>query len=250
LRLIDCPPLGHGLVVLTALVACAGTPTQVVSVSPPAAPPAVAGSTTLTGKSTPIDEPSGPPNGLPNACARAPTASDPLCTPPADFVERLCGKPHQDAALGLFAPQAPFTRVYVRGRIDELAADEEVIVLRFHAPRKEGIVVGNNKGSYDVLRWDGTCSIAVEAEVITRTRPVRPTTAHLQWHRVSPRLQDALVAGSDAVKRAHAKRGKECKGAMSGDVSASCEKADAALVAAIVEYVRKGGIMPDSDDVL
>jgi hypothetical protein len=46
------------------------------------------------------------------------------------------------------------------------------------------------------------------------------------------------------VKQAHAKRGKECKGAMSGDVSAACEKADDALVGAVVDYVRSGGSLP------
>ena len=34
---------------------------------------------------------------------------------------------------------------------------------------------------------------------------------------------------------------------MSGDVSAACEKADAALVQAIVEYVRGGGSLPAPD---
>jgi hypothetical protein len=60
-------------------------------------------------------------------------------------------------------------------------------------------------------------------------------------------LQDALVASSDAVKRAHARRGKECKGAMSGEVSAACQKADQALVDAVVDYVREGGKLPEPD---
>jgi hypothetical protein len=169
--------------------------------------------------------------------------------PPRDFVERLCAKPHQGAALALFAHDTPFSRVYVRGRVDELGADEEVMVLRFHAPQKGGIVVGTNSGSYDLLRWDGSCSMAIEAEVISRTHPPRAATAHVQWHRISARVQDALIASSDAVKRAHARRGKECKGAMSGDVSAACEKADNALVGAVVDYVRSGGALPAPDDI-
>jgi hypothetical protein len=137
----------------------------------------------------------------------------------------------------------------VRGRVDELAADEEVLVLRFHAPQKGGMIVGSNSGSYDLLRWDGTCSLAMEAQVVTRTAPPHATSAHVQWHRISAHMQDALIASSDPVKRAHAKRGKECKGAMTGDVSAACEKADRALVAAIVDYVRSGGKLPPPDDV-
>jgi hypothetical protein len=134
--------------------------------------------------------------------------------------------------------------MYLRGKLDELTTDEEVIALRFHGVPKNGIVVGSGAGTYDVLRWDGSCSIAVEAELFTKTAPPRPRTAHVQWHRLGDKTQSALIGQSDAVKRAHAKRGKECKGAMSGDVSAACEKADAELVQAVVEFVRGGGALP------
>ena len=96
------------------------------------------------------------------------------------------------------------------------------------------MVIGSGNGSYEVLRWDGTCSRGVEAEMIGRVRPARPKSAHVQWHRIGAALQDALIAGSEPVKRAHARRGKECQGASSGDVSKSCEAADQALVDAIV----------------
>jgi hypothetical protein len=158
-------------------------------------------------------------------------------------------KPHADAALALFAPSEPFTRVYMKGRLDELTSDEEVIVLRFHAPQKGGIVVGNGGGTYDLLRWDGTCSTGIEAEAVTRTKPPRPRTARIQWHRIATRTQDALIASSDTVKRAHAHRGKECKGAMSGDVSAACARADDALGAAVVDYVRSGAPLPPLEEV-
>jgi len=90
--------------------------------------------------------------------------------------------------------------------------------------------------------------MSLEAEVFTRSRPPKPRSAHVQWHRIGEATQNALIASSDSVKRAHTKRGKECKGAMSGDVSASCEKADAALVEAIVESVRAGEELPEPDD--
>jgi hypothetical protein len=159
-------------------------------------------------------------------------------------VDRLCTKPHQDIALWLFGKGTPFTRLYLRGKMDELAFDEEVIALRYHAVPKGGIQVGNSTGSYDVLRWDGSCSRAVDAEMITKSRPPKPRTARLQWHRIATPTQDALIAASDAVKRARAKRGKECQGAMTGDVSSSCEKADATLVDAVVEFLRGGGTIP------
>ncbi len=167
--------------------------------------------------------------------------------PPSSFVERLCAKPHQDVALALFAKAMPFTRLYLRGKLDELSLDEEVLALRFHGVPKGGVVVGSGAGTFDVLRWDGSCSTGVEAEMVSRTRPGRAKTSGVKWHRVSTRIQDALIGASDAVKRAHAKRGHECKGAMSGDVSSGCEKADQALTDAVVDYVRDGGAVPEPD---
>jgi hypothetical protein len=71
----------------------------------------------------------------------------------------------------------------------------------------------------------------------------------VQWHRISAGYQDALVAGSDAIKKAHAKRGKECQGAMSGDVSRACEGADQALVDAVVDFVRTHGGLPEPSTI-
>jgi hypothetical protein len=165
--------------------------------------------------------------------------------PPNQFVDILCDKPHADAALLLFAKASPFTRLYLRGKLDELESGEEVLAVRFHAAPKNGMVVGSGNGTYDVLRWDGSCAIGVEAEALTRTRPgARPRSAGIKWHRLGSLMQDALIGASDAVKKAHAKRGKECKGAMSGEVSASCVKADQSLVDAVVDYVRDGGTLP------
>lgn len=151
----------------------------------------------------------------------------------------------QDVALALFSKETPFTRLYLRGKLDELVFDEEVLALRFHGPQKGGMVVGSGNGTYDVLRWDGTCSRGVEAEMLVRASPGRPRSAHIQWHRIGSAMQDALIAGSDSVKRAHAKRGKECQGASSGDVSKSCEVADQALVDAVTDYVRTRGGLPE-----
>ncbi len=198
--------------------------------TPPATATATATSTsTSTSTSTPRDD------RVPSRCADASAA---LCVPPAAFVERLCAKPQQDLALALFAKSTPFARGYLRGKLDELVFDEEVLILRFRAPQKGGMVVGSGNGSYDVLRWDGTCSTGVEAEMIARVRPARPRAAHVQWHRIGSRLQDALIAASDAVKAAHTRRGRECRGAMTGDVSAACERADQALADAVIDCVR------------
>ncbi len=231
------------MVLLLVLGACGGSAAPPPASAPEAPTPSAAAAT--GGKSTPTDEPPTPAeSGLPSKCA---DASSDICTPPGDFVDRLCAKPHQDLALWLFAKDTPFTRLYLRGKMDELAFDEEVLALRHHAVPKGGIQVGNSTGSYDVLRWDGSCAMAVEAEMVTKTRPPKPRTARVQWHRIAGPTQDALIAASDAVKRARAKRGKGCQGAMSGDVSAACQKADASLVDAVVDYVREGGTIPVPD---
>jgi hypothetical protein len=89
--------------------------------------------------------------------------------------------------------------------------------------------------------------MAVDADMLTRNKPGRPKTAKVKWHRLGDKTQTALIGSSEAVKRAYKRRGAECQGAMTGDVSASCEKADGALVDAIVDYMRGGGSVPAPD---
>jgi hypothetical protein len=224
-------------VVLLVAAGCGGSEP---SRPPPAAPTPVASEAPTAPAASAEASPPAP--HLPGACA---DPSAPVCTPPGDFVERLCAKSMQDVALALFSKETPFTRLYLKGKLDELDFDEEVLALRFHGPQKGGMVIGNGSGTYDVLRWDGTCSRGVEAEMLVRAHPGRPRSAHIQWHRIGSAMQDALIAGSDPVKRAHAKRGKECQGASSGDVSKSCEAADHALVDAITDSVRSRGGLPE-----
>jgi hypothetical protein len=179
---------------------------------------------------------------LPTDCA---AAGDPLCAVPEDFVQRLCaGRPRQDIALALFAKTTPFTRMYLRGKFDELAFDEEVLVLRRNAP--SGIVL--NGGTFDVLRWDGSCSTGVDAAMLTRARPPHPGAARLGWGRMNEQLQIELIKGSPAVKGAHARQASECMGSTFG-ASAACVAADKALGAAIVDYVRRGGRLPAPQDI-
>jgi hypothetical protein len=225
-----------GVVGCAAASAPSATP---ASVSP--AREASAQSGRAVGTSTPTDDP-----GLPSECA---DVAAPVCTPPSDFVDRLCERPFQDVTLSLFARGTPFTRGYLRGKLDELSWDEEVLIVRSRGPQKGGIIVGSNLGTYDVLRWDGSCARAVEAQMITRTKPASPKTARIRWQRMGARTQDALVAANEAVKRARAKRGRECKGAMTGEVSAACDKADDALTNAVAEYVRSNGALPAPDDL-
>ncbi len=231
---------------ILGVAGCAGaSPSSATPESPSFSPEAASSapsSDVASGKgtSTPTDDP-----GIPTECAD-PAAT--VCTPPGEFVDRLCDRPYPDVALALFTHGTPFTRAYLRGNLDELSLNEEVLVLRFRGPQKGGIIVGSNVGTYDLLRWDGSCSRGVEAEMVTKVRPPNPKVARLRWQRMGAHTQDSLVAASEAVKRARTKRGKECKGAMTGDVSSSCDKADDALTSAVVEYVRGGGKLPAPDD--
>ncbi len=230
------------LVFQCALFACGGS---AATRPDPAAPAPSSGAADPADSASPAQPPSEKPPtaslSFPTACA---DKSADVCTPSAAFVDSLCSKSHQDLALPLFASGTPFTRMYLRGKMDELIFDEEVLALRFHGVPKGGIQVGSGAGSYDVLRWDGTCAMAVDADMLTKSKPGRPKTARVKWHRLADKTQMALIGSSETVKRAYKKRGAECQGAMSGDVSAACEKADGALVDAIVDYIRSGGGVP------
>ena len=189
---------------------------------------------------------------MPKACA--PSHGNDLCAPPADFVERLCDRNYADAALALFAKDTPFTRAYLRGNVEAwnasggastravLAFDEEVLVLRFRAPGKGGIVVSGAGGSYDVLRLDGNC-FTLDPDNVTTKRPPKPKHGPILFHRIGARMKDGLLA-NDAVRAAYVKRMKECRGATSGEVSLACVRADEGLSAAVAAYVVSGSPVP------
>ena len=199
---------------LLACLACAGSPPP-ASTAPAAADSSSSAPADSSSSSASTDAPPAT-VAFPTACANPSAAA---CTPPSDFVDRLCTKPHQEIALALFG-KTPFTRLYLKGKMDELSFQEEVLALRFHGQAKGGMQVGSGNGSYDVLRWDGSCSMAVDADILGTSAPSgRPKAARVLWHRIGDKMQSALITGNDAIHKAHSRRGKECQGAMSGDVS-------------------------------
>lgn len=189
------------------------------------------------------------PAGIPMSCA----SSGDVCVPDAGFVKRLCDGAFPDVALVLFSKDAPFTRIYLKGDLDgwnaeggasaraKLRFDEEVLVLRRRKASPNGIVVGAG-GGYLVMRWDGNCYTVEEGEVTTK-RPSAPRHAPLPFRFYSERTKDALLE-SPKVLEAYKRRGRECKGAMSGEVTRACEEADRALSLAIVSEVRAGRTVP------
>ena len=182
-----------------------------------------------------------------------------MCTPPNDFVERLCNKNFAEAALVLFAKDSPWTRMYMTGSVEawyasggaalraKLMFDEEVIVLRRRVPPKGGMVIGDGSGGFDVLRWDGYC-YSLEAGQVTIKLPPAPRRALVKFFRLGKRMQDAMLE-SKQVTLAYAKRMKECGGATAGEVTLACEKADTALSNATIDFVRLTSALPPPENV-
>jgi hypothetical protein len=181
-----------------------------------------------------------------------------VCLPDVAFVKRLCNGSFPDVALVLFS-NASFTRLYLKGDIDgwnaeggasaraKLTFDEEVLALRRREAPKNGVVVGNGGGGWLVMRWDGNCYTVEEGEVTTK-KPSSPKHAPIPFRFYGERTKDALLA-SEKVLAAYKRRGKECKGAVSGEVSKACEQADVALSSAIVSEVRAGKSVPAPEKV-
>jgi hypothetical protein len=231
------------------LAACGGSPT-------PAPSPALSAS---AGAEAP------PPKDQPASASEAPkpftevpasceARDDKLCLPPIAFVKRLCGGFYVDVALSMFTKGTPWTRGYLRREVeawnasggvsssDKLVLDEEVLLVDRREADKGGMVVSGSTGSYDVLRWDGTCASLMGEEVTTKT-PGAPKHAKIPWKSLGEPLREALLA-NEKIGKIAADRKKECKGATMGEVSTKCVKADTMLSVSVVEYVRGGGALP------
>jgi hypothetical protein len=238
----------------------------------PAEPPVSPGGTASEAAAAPSPQGSGPTNAAAEASQeKAPGAAAPkaipwscgtddegICVPEPGFVNRLCNGAFPDAALTLLSKEAPFTRMYLRGDVDgwnadggmsaraRLRFDEEVLVLKRRTAPKTGIVVGTG-GGYHVMRWDGNCYTLDDSELTTK-KPPSPKFASIPWRYLSERTRDSLLQDAK-VLAAYQRRGKECKGAASGEVTKACEQADAALSAAVVSEVRSGNTVPTPEKI-
>jgi hypothetical protein len=94
-------------------------------------------------------------------------------------------------------------------------------------------------GSYDALRWNGSC-VSLMAEEITKQKPPKLLHSRVEWRSMSEPMQEALRSNEQIVETYRARR-SECKGATMGEVSKKCEQLDDKLVALIVKHVREGG---------
>lgn len=199
-------------------------------------------------------EPPPAPKGVPDACA--PGKDD--CVPDPAFVSKLCQDVHQDVALYMFRQGTPWTRLYLRGKTEAVNAsggasiegflefDEEVLVLRSRKVAKDGIQIGDSSGSYDALRWNGSC-VSLDGGEVTGSTPPKPKASRVEWRWMGETMRDA-VRRKESVAEAFRARQKECKGATMGAVTKKCEQLDGKLIDEIVKYVRVTADLPQPDE--
>lgn len=188
---------------------------------------------------------------VPTECS---SRSGATCVPAGKWVRRLCQDVYADVALFMFQSGTPWQRMYMTRETDainasggasvvgKLAFDEEVLVLRHRVAGKDDIQVGSGNGSYDALRWDGSC-VSLEGEEVTTNKPPRPKTSRIEWRWLGEGMQEALRS-DDKVNATYIARKRECKGATMGSVSKKCEVLDKKLIEVTADYVRTASGLP------
>jgi hypothetical protein len=188
--------------------------------------------------------------GVPSKCFK----SGATCSPDPKFVKRLCNGKYPSLGLYLFSNPA-WTRGYLTRRTQAWNAsggasdsgwvefDEEVLILYARVPDAGGMQVSGAGGSYDALRWDGSC-ITLQSEEVTMSKAPAPKYPAIDFRYLDDDTQEALRK-DDKVNKAWQARRSECKGATSGDVSLKCVKADDNLTKTVIGFVRSGGSIPE-----
>lgn len=223
--------------------------------SPPPAeppPPAEAPPPAPEAPAAAAPEPAAPAAPLPSACATG--GEKGLCVPDAAFVERLCAGEFPDVALSLLAKGTPFTRGYLNRNVEtwdvagrghgrvKLAFDEEVLVLEKRAAPEGGMQVSGVTGGYRVLRWDGHCATLDTTELVLRPPP-KAKAAPVAWKYLDGGTKDALL-GVEKIRSIYEGRQKECGGS-NAEPSKRCERLEAQLSGAVVDFLRGGGKIPE-----
>jgi hypothetical protein len=177
---------------------------------------------------------------LPTACVAPESGS---CLPPAGFVQALCNRTAPEVALSMFRKGTPWTRAYLRldrqlwlsgkklARPVLALQGEEMLVLKDRTAGS-GMIIGG--GSYDVLRWDGTC-VSVSADEVSLSAPRVRAVATINWKYLPDATQESLLANS-VIQSKYRARMQKCR----ADALA-CEQADQDLSQLIATHVREGG---------
>lgn len=240
-------------VTLTAALGCGGPkPAEepASAAAPAAAETGADEQAAVEGEAERSAEPATSGEGVPTACFK-PGA---VCTPDPQFVKRLCNGKYPSLGLYLFSNPA-WTRGYLTRRTQAWNAsggasdsgwvefDEEVLILYQRKADMGGIQVSGAGGSFDALRWDGSC-VTLQSEEVTLAKAPAPKHPAIDFRYLDDDMQEALRK-DEKVNAAWLARRKECKGATSGEVSLKCVKADDGLTKAVVTYVRGGGALPE-----
>jgi hypothetical protein len=201
-------------------------------------------------KTAPAADTGGGADGVPTKCFKAGST----CSPDPKFVKRLCNGKFPSLGLYLFSNPV-WTRGYLTRRTQAWNAsggasdsgwvefDEEVLILYARVPDAGGMQVSGAGGSYDALRWDGSC-VTLQSEEVTMSKAPSPKYPPIDFRYLDDDTQEALRK-DDKVNKAWLARRGECKGATSGDVSLKCVKADEALTKSVIAFVRAGGSIPE-----
>jgi hypothetical protein len=189
-------------------------------------------------------------SGVPTDCFK----SGAVCSPDPQFVKRLCNGKFPSIGLYLFS-NPKWTRGYLTRRTKAWNAsggasdsgwvefDEEVLILYARVADAGGMQVSGAGGSYDALRWDGSC-VTLQSEEVTMSKAPSPKYPPIDFRYLDDDTQEALRK-DDKLNKAWQDRRRECKGATSGDVSLKCVKADDALTKSVIAFVRGGGSIPE-----
>jgi hypothetical protein len=186
------------------------------------------------------------------------------CLPPSKWVDKLCSGVHPEVALHMFRGGSPWKRVYSRHRApafngaggpsvsdERVEKGEELIALRRNSDGRGSsageMTIGDTAG-YDLLRWNGSCVTMHDGEY-SEQAPRRREHARVEWRWLGDPIRSALTSDG-TVKDAYVARRKECKGVTFGSVSKKCVEREDSLVAAIVDYVRSGGQLPEPSEQL
>jgi hypothetical protein len=236
--------------------ACGGAPPAATpAAAPQAEKPSGGGDASAPGSSTQAESApaaaasSGGSDAIPTKCFKKGS----VCSPDPAFVKRLCNGKFPSIGLYLFSNPA-WTRGYLTRRTQAWNAsggasdsgwvefDEEVLILYARVADTGGMQVSGAGGSYDALRWDGSC-VTLQSEEVTMSKAPAPKNPSIDFRFLDDDTQEALRQ-DEKVNKAWQQRRTECKGATSGDVSLKCVKADEGLTHAVIAYVRGGGSVP------
>jgi hypothetical protein len=233
------------------VAACGGSKPAEAPVAESSAPAeAAAEAEPAAGAAEPSADAGGSAEGVPTKCFK----SGAVCSPDPKFVKRLCNGKFPSLGLYLFSNPA-WTRGYLTRRTQAWNAsggasdsgwvefDEEVLILYARVADTGGMQVSGAGGSYDALRWDGSC-VTLQSEEVTMSKAPSPKFPAIDFRYLDDDTQEALRK-DEKVNKAWLDRRKECKGATSGDVSLKCVKADEGLTRTVISFIRGGGTIPE-----